>query len=344
MNSTIDLRSDFLAHATPTMHAAAEAAKNSHHFGLREDPWQRKLEARVAQLVGKEDALVFPTCTMANTTALMLSAIPGSCVVTQQGAHVLVSEAGAGAALGGLLMTAVNAPGAMPPIATWAQAIGAIADTQRPPVSLFVLENTHNRSGGVALSPNYLDAVVALARTHGARLHLDGSRLFNAACALDVAPAELACGFDTVSVSLNKGFGAPIAAALAGNTATIERALVLRQRLGGGLRPIGPAAAATLAGLDDFSHIAKTHELAQQLAAGLAAVPGLDVDEPPRRTNIVIVRVRQAASVLCASFAARGLLVLPLENDRIRFIVYRDITSTDIDQAVDIVGQVMRAG
>ncbi|MBA3507460.1 MAG: low specificity L-threonine aldolase [Betaproteobacteria bacterium] len=342
----IDLRSDFLAHATPAMRAAGNAAEHSHHFGLREDPWQRKLEARVAELLGMQDALVFPTCTMANTTALMLGATPGSCVVTQQGAHVLVSEAGAGAALGGLLMSAVDAPGPMPPIAAWERALGTPGDAQRPPARLCVLENTHNRGGGVALPADYVEAVVAVARNYGTRLHLDGARLFNAACALDVAPAALASGFDTASVSLNKGFGAPIAAVLAGSNASIERALVLRQRLGGGLRPIGPAAAATLAGLTDFSHIAKTHELAQRLAAGLAAVTGLDVDEPPRRTNIVIVRARppHAAIALCGRFAARGLQALPLESDRIRFVTYRDITATDIDRALDIVGGVMRAG
>jgi len=105
-------------------------------------------------------------------------------------------------------------------------------------------------------------------------------------------------------------------------------------------------AAATLAGLDDFSHIAKTHELAQRLAAGLATVPGLDVDELPRRTNIVIVRARvsQAAAALCARFAARGLLALPLEPGRIRFVVYRDIVAAHIDRALDIVRHVMRAG
>lgn len=328
------------------MRAAATAAESSHYFGLREDPWQRKLEARVAELTGMQDALVFPTCTMANTTALMLGADPGTCVVTQQEAHVLVSEAGAGAALGGLLMSAVDTPGAMPPIAAWERALATGADTQRPPVRLFVLENTHNRSGGVALAVEYVGIVTALARRHGVGLHLDGARLFNAACALGLAPTLLARGFDTVSVSLNKAFGAPIAAALAGSTAAIERALVLRQRLGGGLRPIGPAAAVTLAGLQDFSHIQATHELACRLATGLASVPGLDVEQPPVRTNIVIVRVATAgaAPALCAGFAARGLLALPFGPGRIRFVVYRGITSTAIDSALDIVRQVTDAG
>lgn len=341
----IDLRSDFLAHATPAMHAAALAAGNSHHFGLREDPWQRKLEAKVAELLGKADALIFPTCTMANTTALMLGADPGSCVVTQQGAHVLMSEAGAGAALGGLWLTAVDSPGALPPLSSWHRALGAVPDAQRPAVALCVLENTHNRSGGVPLPVDYVQGVAALARACGARLHLDGSRVFNAACALDVTPAALAGDFDTVSISLNKAFGAPIAAALAGSIDAIERALVLRQRLGGGLRPIGPAAAATLAGLDDTTHIVRSHELAARLAAGLGAVPGLALDLPAHPTNIVIAQPSPpwTAAGLCERLAARGLLAIPLAADRVRFVTYRDITADQIDRAIAIVAATLQA-
>lgn len=341
----IDLRSDFLAHATPAMHAAARAAESSHHFGLREDPWQRKLEARVAALLGKADALVFPTCTMANTTALMLGAEPGSCVVTQQGAHVLISEAGAGAALGGLWLTAVDDPGPLPSVASWQRALGIAPDAQRPPIALCVLENTHNRGGGVPLPVDYVRDVAALARARGARLHLDGSRIFNAACALGVTPAALASDFDTVSISLNKAFGAPIAAALAGSTAAIERALVLRQRLGGGLRPIGPAAAATLAGLDDTSHIARSHELAARLASGLRAIPHLTLDLPAHPTNIVVAQLTPpwTAAALCERLATRGLLAIPLTADRVRFVTYRDVTADQIDRAIAIVDATLHA-
>jgi len=340
---TIDLRSDFLARPTASMQAAAAAAEGSRHFGLREDPWQRRLEARVAELLGKEDALVFPTCTMANTTALLLSAAPGSRVVTQHDAHLLISEAGAGAALGGLVLTAVGAPGAMPPLAAWERALGDGGDAQRPAVSLCALENTHNRSGGVPLAPDAVTQIIALAHSRNVRLHLDGSRLFNAACALDVPATALTTGFDTVSLSLNKGFGAPIAAALAGSAAAIDAALVLRQRLGGGIRPTGPAAAATLTGLDDFSHFAEVHAMAHRLAEGLTGQPGITVEPAPLRTNMVIVQVASPddAAGLCARLAPRGLLALPLDARRIRMVVYRGITPMQIGRALTIVRDVL---
>jgi threonine aldolase len=342
---SIDLRSDFLTRPTAAMLSAAAAAESSRHFGLREDPWQRRLEARVAELVGMEDALVFPTCTMANTTALMLGAPPGSRVVTQDEAHVLISEAGAGAALGGLVMTSVGVPGAVPPLAAWERALGDRGDTQRPAVRLCVLENTHNRSGGVPIQRDDVAAVIALARARRIGLHLDGARLFDAAYALGTPAATLAAGFDTVSVSFNKGFGAPIAAALAGSTALIEAALIVRQRLGGGIRPTGPAAAATLAGLEDFSHFAEVHGLARRLAAGLSAQAGLAVEEARLRTNMVIVRSQAPddALGLCTRLAARGLLALPFDKQRIRFVVYRGITPGHVERALAIASDVLSA-
>lgn len=336
---TIDLRSDFLAHATQAMHDAARAAADSRCFGLREDPWQRKLEARIAQLLGKEDALIFPTCTMANTVGLMLGAPHGSTVVTQQGAHMLTSEANAGAALGGVWMTAVDGPGALPPIASWERALAGTPDAQRSRVALVVLENTHNRSGGVALPQAYHEQVATLAGAAGARLHLDGSRLFYAACALDAAPDALARRFHTVSISLNKTIGAPVAAALAGSAADIEHALTLRQRLGGGLRPTGAASAATLAGLDDLAHIATSLTLAGRLAAALADIPFIAPERPPRQTNIVIAQVTApwTAAALCERLAASGILALPMAADRVRFVTYRGITSDQVDRAVECV-------
>lgn len=340
---TIDLRSDFLAHATPAMHEAARAADGSRCFGLREDPWQRKLEARLAQMLGTEDALIFPTCTMANTVGLMLGAPPGATVVTQRDAHVLVSEANAGAAFGGLRLTAVDAEGALPPLAAWERALGTAPDAQRAPVALAVLENTHTRSGGVPLPSTYVEGVTACARAHGVRLHLDGARLFNAACALGTSPAALAAGFDTVSVSLNKTFGAPIAAALAGSIAAIEAALPLRQRLGGGLRPTGPASAATLAGLDDLSHVAQCHALAAHLADALARAPYVALERPSPQTNIVLARLTPpwTAAALCERLAQAGILTLPIAADRVRFVTYRGITAAHVQRAVEELGRIL---
>lgn len=341
---TVDLRSDFLCHATPAMDAAARDAAGSRQFGLREDPRQRRLEARLAQLLGKEDALVFPTCTMANTVGLMLGAEHGATVVAQQAAHVVVSEANAGAALGGLWMSTVDTPGAQPPLASWSRALHTAPDAQRARVALVVLENTHTRTGGVALAPDYVAEVVKLARDRGCALHLDGSRLFYAACALEVTPASLAAGFDTVSVSLNKTFGAPIAAALAASATQIERALMLRQRLGGGLRPTGAAAAASLAGLDDLAHLAQCHALAARLRDALATIPFVAAECPPHQTNIVLTRLTPpwTAEQVCSRLATRRVLALPVADDRVRFVTYRGITSEHISRVIDALRDVLQ--
>ena len=339
----IDLRSDFLTRMTATMVAAQSAAALELHFGLREDPRQRALEQRLAAVLGHEDALLFPTCTMANLAAALLLGRRGTRAVMQRDAHVLTSEAGGLAAVAGLIPDPLPDDTAMPDLEHWTIAAG-IGDEQKPPASLFILENTHNRAGGIAVPSEYSRAVVAIARQFGVALHLDGSRIFNAAAALGSSVAELARGFDTVAVSLNKAFGAPVAAALGGSATLIEQALVVRQRLGGGIRPTGPAAAATLAGLDE-SHFATTHALAAALAQGLEAIDGLRVDTHGVRTNIVVAEVTRAnltAPQLCDRLAREGLLTLAFDLRRLRFIAYRGIVSTDIDATLAIVERVMR--
>jgi threonine aldolase len=340
----IDWRSDFLARPSAAMEAAAAAARDSRCFGLREDPWQQRLEARVAQMLGAEDALVFPTCTMANTTALMLQAERGSRVLVPPQAHVMLSEAGAGAALAGVFVEAVTADGstpeatAMPPVASWVAALQAGGDAQRPGASLCVLENTHNRAGGIPLAPEYVQQVVRLARDHGAKLHLDGARLFDASVALKLPIGALASGFDTVAVSLNKCFGAGIAAVLAGSRSTIERALTIRQRLGGGIRPTGAVSAGALAGLEELGHIEHVHRLAAALAQGLADSPVLEIQPATTRTNAVIARVRplDSAAAVAARFAAEGVLVLALDAQRIRFTAYRGIDAAHVERTIAV--------
>jgi len=339
----IDLRSDFLTRPTPAMLAAGAAAATDLHFGLREDPRQLALEQRLAGMLGHEDALVFPTCTMANLAAALLLGRRGTRAVMQHDAHVLTSEAGGLSAFAGLLPDPLPGDAAMPDLESWKRA-AAGGDEQKPPASLFVLENTHNRAGGIAVSAAYSQEVVAIGRASGIALHLDGSRIFSAAAAQGAPVAELARGFDAVSVSLNKAFGAPLAAALAGSRALIEQAVTVRQRLGGGIRPTGPAAAATLAGLD-ASHFAETHALAATLARGLASAPGLRVESIGTRTNIVvaeIVRAGLTAPDLRDRLMRHGLLVLPFDLRRLRFITYRGITAQDVQAAIAIVDRAMR--
>ena len=338
----VDLRSDFLARPTPAMQEAwAAACGTPFEFGLREDPYQVTLERRIADMTGQEDALVFPTCTMANLVGIIVGSTRGSRVLTHEDAHVITSEAGGAAAFAGVQLVPVRGDPIANEPARWAEAEGK-GDAQKPTTSLFVLENTHNRAAGMPLSVEYVQRVVEIARARSIGLHLDGSRLFHAAAALGTTVATLASGFDTVSLSLNKGFGAPVAAVLAGSRSRIGEALLVRQRLGGGIRPTGPAAAATLAALDDLAHFEQAQHLARRLSEALAAIPGIHVPTPT--TNIVVVGLSQKhdpAELMQARLARRGLLALAFGERRLRMVTYRGVGDAEIERAIEIARDVL---
>jgi threonine aldolase len=330
----IDFRSDFFVRPSPPILAAMQvAARMPGAFGLREDPRQRALETRVAGLLGTEDALLFPTATMANQVGIALHTRPGDIVLAPRGAHAATSEAGAAAALSGVRIVELSEPGPAPPEAAWATHLTQ-ADEQRSAVSLLILENTHSRSGGAPIPPEYGRALVALARAHGIHLHLDGARLLHAAIAFGVAPVKLAAGFDTIAISLNKGLGGLIGAALAGSRTAIARAVVLRQRMGGGLRGIGPLAAGTLAALDDWPRLADDHRRMERLAAGLHGTAGVAVLPDAPRTNILMLRCELSAAEISGRLTAHGVLAIPFEPDRVRLVVHRDIDDDAIDHAI----------
>jgi threonine aldolase len=328
-----DFRSDLLTRPTPAMAAAMRAAcDRPWSFDLREDPDQRALESDLAAMLGQEDALVMPTATMANEIALMLLARPGEIVLTPAEAHVDTSEAGAPAALAGVTLRALS--GHAPPAEAWETALAPAADALRARVGAILVENTHNRAGGAAVPAAACDAILAVARRHGVATHLDGARLFNAAIALGTDPARLAAGFDTVCVSLNKGLGAPIGAALAASRSRIEQALTLRQRLGGGIRPTAVFAAAARVALASWRDAAEDHRRAERLAAGLAGLPDFEPIRPAHPTNIVVVRTTRDVGAALAALAARGILALPFGAGRLRFVVYRGIDDDDIAAAI----------
>jgi len=330
----IDLRSDVLTQATPAMAAAiARALGERSFFELREDPRQAAAERAIAQALGHEDALLTPTCTMANQIALALLTRPGDAVLAPADAHVAVSEAGAASAIAGVQI--VTAPGdpARPDAETWHRAIRSGGGALPPRITAIVVENTHNRSGGRIVRPREIGALLAAARDAGAAAHLDGARLANAAVALDVPMKALADGFDTVAISLNKGIGAPFGAAIAGSRRSIERALVLRQRFGGGVRRFGALAVAIAPALADCSHIAADQRRARRLATALRDVRGVRPPEIPE-TNIVLATLEGiAATGVAEALERRGVLVLPVGPDRLRLTTYRGIEDADIDRA-----------
>jgi threonine aldolase len=221
----------------------------------------------------------------------------------------------------------------LPEAGAWEDAIGADSDALRARVAALVLENTHNRAGGAAIAADMSDSVLAIARRKGIAAHLDGARLFNAAIALGVSPDRLARGFDTVCVSLNKGLGAPLGAVLAGSRALVAQALVLRQRLGGGIRPTALLAAAARVALASWQDLAQDHARAARLCQALSRIPGFTPVRPAHPTNIVVARVERPVAELVAALAAQDVLVLPFGPNRIRFVLYRGITDADVGMA-----------
>jgi threonine aldolase len=336
----IDLRSDYVARPTPAMIEALTAAlRHQAAFGLREDLRQRELEAFAAGLLGKEDALLFPTCAMANQVAILLFCRPGDTLVAE--------EAGAPAALAGALSRPLRGDRGQIDLDELAGLLAAPVDELRSKVALIVIENTHTRSGGAVLPVAYHAGVAAIAGRHGVPVHLDGARLFNAAVALKGPVTDLTRDVTTVSVSLNKGLCAPFGALLAGSASLIAEALRFRQMLGGGLRGTGFVAAAGLEALRVMvPRLTEDHRHAAQVAAGLAGLAGLRVVAPDPITNILILELSPAlgtAKDFLAALAARHILASPFDRQRLRLVFHRDIDDRAVTQLVQAVSDIVMA-
>lgn len=336
----IDLRSDTVTRPTPAMRRAMAEAEVGDDV-LDGDPTVRRLEERVAALLGKERALFFPTGSMANQTAVMLHAPSGTEALCDAAAHVIHWEMGAMAALcgvqprpvapTGLVMTAVDLRGAVRPRTRVAPAPGLVC-----------LENTHNGAGGKITPVDELLAMRDVAAELRVPVHLDGARLWNAAAATGTSLAEFAGAADTVMVSFSKGLGAPVGAALAGSAAHIDRAWAVRKRLGGGMRQSGILAAAALHALDHHrDRLVEDHAHAQQLAVVIASVPGASVVSPD--TNILMVDLPShvSASVVVDRCAAAGVLISGWSASRVRLVTHLDVSAEDAGRAAKVVAEVL---
>ena len=265
-----------------------------------EDASVNELERRGAELLGKEAAVLVPTCTMANLAALLAQGRPGQSVVVEASAHVMTSESDGISTLAGLAPFALDGEGGRLEPGEVDRAF------RRSGGALLCLENTHTRAGGTVLDVERTEALAGAARRYGARVHLDGARLPNAAVALGVPLAALAAPVDTVSLSLNKGLAAPFGALLAGDAATIAAARVHARRLGGGtMHKAGIAAAAGLVALAQVDRLAEDNRRASELARLL----GLGEAE----TNIVLTELPVDALRRATS---RGVLALAPDGAR----------------------------
>lgn len=332
----IDLRSDTITRPTPAMREAMAAAEvGDDMFG--EDPTVAKLEARVAELLGKEAAMFAPSGTMVNQLALRAHTEPGDEVILDGNAHIYYYEGGAPAALAGVMCRCL--PG-VSGIFTAAdlEAVLRPADQHFPPTKLVCLENTHNRGGGKIWPQELVREIGALTRERGIRLHLDGERLWNAAVASGISERELAAEFDSVAVCFSKGLGAPVGSALCGSREFIQRARRFRKMFGGGMRQAGIIAAGALHALEHHrGRLAEDHANAHTLAAGLSALPRIELDPAAVETNIVIARVTTVpADRLARELDEAGLRVFATGPDTIRAVTSLAVSAEEIQQALGI--------
>ena len=340
---TIDLRSDTVTLPTLAMRQAmANAEVGDDVFG--DDPTVHRLEARTAELLGKEAAVFVPSGTMANQLAVRAHTEPGDEILVEANAHIYYYEGGAPAALSGVICRCL--PGQRGVFSgPEVEAVLRPPDPHFAPTKLVCVENTHNRGGGSIWPIERIAEVAAVARRHGLRLHLDGARLWNAAIATGLAEREYAAHFDSVNVCFSKGLGAPVGSALAGSHEFIQRARRFRKQFGGGMRQAGILAAAALYALDHHrARLAEDHDNARSLAHGLAQLPGVELDAATVETNIVRFRVTSApAPRLVQQLSEAGVRVLATGPDTIRAVTNLNVSPADIAVAVELFGRLVKS-
>jgi threonine aldolase len=346
MSRVIDLRSDTVTLPTPAMREAmATAEVGDDVFG--EDPTVNRLEAMAADLMGKEAGLYVTSGTMGNLVGVVSHCQPGDEVIVGDQAHIFWYEVAGAAVVGGIqLRTVPNVKGDVDREALLAAFRGP--NIHFPRTALVCLENTHNRCSGAVLTPAQIGEVCDIAHERGARVHLDGARLFNAAVYLGLPARAFTEKVDSVTFCLSKGLSVPVGSLLCGSEEYIGRARKLRKMLGGGMRQAGVLAAAGIVGLEQMvDRLAEDHENARLLARGLAAIPGIALNPDDIQTDIVIFTItdrRFDAPSLMARLGEEGLRVTMFGPRALRMVTHYGIERADIEEALRIVRRALAIG
>ncbi len=336
----VDLRSDVLSPPTPAMFEALAAAEIG--WSLRsEDPSVARLERLAADRLGTEAALFVPNTTTANLLALLVQVDRGGAVLMDALSHINVVEWYA-LALGGLVpRTLASDRGHLDPVAV-ETALADGAGGRAPRVALVVLENSHTFAGGVAIGPDETAAIAERAHRHGAVVHLDGARLFDAAIALGLPVSALTAGVDTTAISLSKGLCAPYGGLLAGRSAVIERARTMAFQIGfGRIHKSGYLAATGIVALETMvDRLADDHRRARRLGEAWARIDGLDVDLETVQTNLVQGRLDELfgdPERVAARIRDQGVGLMAMPGRSLRAVVHRGIDVADLETAIRVV-------
>jgi threonine aldolase len=305
-----------------------------------DDPTIKKLEETIAELLGMEAALFVPSGTMANQIALRAQTKPGDEIIIGQGAHCWRHESGALAALAGVQTQIVGTDGTF----TGADVRAAFKgnDPYQSPTTVVEVENTHGATGGTIWPRDRLADVIATAKQLGTALHLDGARIWNASAATGASEKELAAGFDSVSVCLSKGLGAPVGSLVAGSKPLIKACHRLRKMQGGGMRQAGILAAAGLFALEHHrARLVEDHANARAFAETLAEVPGLRVDLANVQTNIVMIDIDRGTVPAFIELAKEeGVLVGQNGTRQVRAVMHLDVDREGVMRAAHVIAEI----
>jgi threonine aldolase len=330
----IDLRSDTVTLPSAGMRRAmADAEVGDDQYG--EDPSVNRLQEQVAELLGKEAALFLPSGTMANQVAIRTLTHPGDDVIVPWEAHVVLHETGAAAANSGVQFTPVGSGGTFG-VAEFEAACKPRGHMIHPPTTLVVVENTHNRGGGLVFPQTDAVAICRSAAAREVASYCDGARLLNAAVAADVPATELAAPFDMVSLSLSKGLGAPVGSMLAGRRDAMHAAVRHRRMFGGAMRQAGIlAAAGSYALAHNVERLAVDHANARSMAGRLAESAGIGLDARRVETNIIVFDVADAPAFVAAC-RDEGVLLNAFGPRSVRAVTHLDVDAAACDAAAAI--------
>ncbi len=334
----IDLRSDTVTSPCADMRRVmADAVVGDDVYG--EDPTVKRLEQKLAEMVGQEAGLFFPTGTQSNLVALLSHCQRGDEYIVAQDAHTYLYEAGGAAVLGSIQPQPLEcgADGTID-LSKIAASIKA-DDFHFAKTRLLALENT---TSGKVISLDYMAQAESLVRERGLGFHLDGARVFNAAVALGVAVSEITRRFDSVSICLSKGLGAPIGSVLCASEDIICRARRWRKMVGGGMRQVGILAAAGIYALDNnIKRLQQDHERAQLLADELMQVDDVQVCDGKAHTNMVFISLSDGKRGALQDYAKnRGLLLGRYDaSGTLRMVTHKQVSEQDIFDSVKIIGE-----
>ncbi len=329
----VDLISDTVTRPTKGMMDAMMNAKVGDDV-FKSDPTVNLLQEKAAEMFGMEDALFFPSGTMANQTAIKLHTQPGDRIFCDKWAHVYQYEGGGAAFNSGVTCKLIDGDRGMFTADQLELAIAGRADIHVPFSRLVCIENTTNKGGGACWDFNELLKIRQVCTDNNLNYHLDGARLFNALVAKNETPEQYGEIFDTISICLSKGLGAPVGSLLVGSKERIAKALRVRKLFGGGMRQAGFLAAAAIYALDNHvDRLAEDHQKAKIIEAELKLLSYVKKVEPVE-TNILIFYVNDDlnADEFIAKMAEKGILLTPMGDGKIRIVTHLDFTNEMLDQ------------